>query len=132
MPEGDLGEQLASLARAVAGTGPVPPGFEVARVEVVRNQLLRKRARLVARRWPGLAADLGDEFLDLVAPILRERPFDREEEAVAAGLLLAERLRAGGRLGPRGAAELGRARPARLEAISRRLARALQAWRAGP
>ena len=126
MPE--LPEQLAGLARAVAGTGPVPPGLDAERVRVVRGQLLRKRARLVARRWPGLAAELGDDFIDLVAPILRERPFDREE-ALAAGLLLAERVRAQGSLGPRGAAELARARPGAVRAVSRRLTRAIRAWR---
>ena len=123
---GELGAQLEGLARAVAGTGPVPEGFDRRRVLVVRGQLLRKRARLVARSWPGLAAELGDGFADLVVPVLASRSFDRESEPFEAGRVVAERLHREHCLGPLGAEELAKARRGRLRRAFRRAASRLR------
>ena len=52
----------AALVRALVGGGPVPGGFDPGRVRATSTALARKRAREVARAWPALAAELGEDF----------------------------------------------------------------------
>ncbi|NUR73761.1 MAG: hypothetical protein HOU81_23355 [Hamadaea sp.] len=57
-----LAERQAALVAALVADGSPPPGFDPARVDAVREQLLRKRAGEVARVWPALAASLGPSW----------------------------------------------------------------------
>lgn len=51
-----------SLLRSLTGTGPPPEGVDRDRLDASASSLSVKRARSVARAWPGLAEALGEEF----------------------------------------------------------------------
>jgi len=57
-----LAERQAALVASLVAGGSPPTGFDAARVDAVREQLLRKRAGEVAAAWPALAASLGDAW----------------------------------------------------------------------
>ena len=59
-----LAADQAKLVRALVAAGPVPPGFRSERVEATALSLARKRARLVQRARPLLAAARGDAWRD--------------------------------------------------------------------
>ena len=124
-PAPDLGARQAALVAALVADGPIPPGFDVSRVEATRRALLRKRAAEAARHWPLLAASLGPEWPRVFAATLDGR---EPGGALRDGWDVARALR--GRLGPGAAAEL-----ARREAVLRydgtsaaRPRRTLRAW----
>jgi pimeloyl-ACP methyl ester carboxylesterase len=54
-----LAERQAALVAALVADGPIPPGFDPARLAATRRALLRKRAAAAAREWPLLAASFG-------------------------------------------------------------------------
>jgi hypothetical protein len=58
-PEG-LATRQARLVEALTSGKPVPPGFDLVKVDAARVALLRKRAGEVAWHWPMLAAAFGD------------------------------------------------------------------------
>ena len=62
-----LADQQAALLAALAGAGPVPDGFDAARVRAAAEALAFKRARAVANAWPSLRAMLGDDFRETFA-----------------------------------------------------------------
>lgn len=57
-----LAAQQAALMAALAGSAPPPAGFDATRVRSAAAVLAAKRARAVARAWPGVRTMLGDRF----------------------------------------------------------------------
>lgn len=100
-PHAELAARQAALVAALVNGGPVPEGFDRDRVAAARKALLRKRAGLVARIWPMLAADCRwpkrfTEWADGRPP----------HGALRDGFDLARHLRAQGRLPATAAVEL--------------------------
>jgi hypothetical protein len=93
-----LAVEQAALVRALVGGGPVPGGFDPERVRATAAALGRKRAREVARAWPLLAAELGDEFGGRFLAFAARRPPPRRGGALADGLAFARDLARAGRL----------------------------------
>jgi len=94
-----LAAEQAALVRALVAGGPVPEGFDPGRVRATAAALARKRAREVARTWPVLAADLGDDFTDRFVAFAAGRPPPATGGALADGLAFARDLARRGRLG---------------------------------
>ena len=86
---------------ALVNDGPVPHGFDRQRVAAARKALLRKRAGLVARIWPMLAAEC--RWPDWFTEWADGRP---PQGALRDGFDFARHLRAQGRLTPVSAVEL--------------------------
>jgi hypothetical protein len=82
----------AALVRALVGGGPVPGGFDPDRVRATAAALARKRAREVARAWPVLAAELGEDFTGAFLAHAAGRPPPAGGGAVADGLAFADAL----------------------------------------
>ncbi len=120
------GEQ-AALVRALVEGGPVPGGFDPARVRATSAALARKRAGEVARAWPVLAADLGEGFTGRFVADAARRPPPARGGSLADGLAFARALARQGRLSPNARVEAMLA-AASLSARRARLALAL----AGP
>jgi len=95
-----LAAEQAELVRALVGGGPVPGGFDPERVRATSAALARKRAREVARAWPVLAADLGEEFTGRFVADAARRPAPARGGALADGLAFARALSRQGRLSP--------------------------------
>jgi hypothetical protein len=57
-----MAERQAELVRCLVAGGPMPEGFDPARLEATRKALLRKRSGEVAKAWPQLAASYGDRW----------------------------------------------------------------------
>jgi hypothetical protein len=107
-----LAAEQAALVRALVDGGPVPGGFDPERVRATSAALARKRAREVARAWPGLAAELGPDFTQLFLGGAARRPPPARGGALADGLAFADALAWQGRLPPTARVErlLARAR----------------------
>ena len=69
-----LAAQQAELVAALTGTGEIPAGFDIGRMQIARKALLRKRAGEVSARWPMLAAGLGRDFFSAFAGFAEHRP----------------------------------------------------------
>jgi hypothetical protein len=85
-----LDAEQAALVRALVDGGPVPAGFDPDRVAATATALARKRAGEVARAWPVLAAELGDDFTARfrAAPAPGgDRPRPRPRRTLAVGPL---------------------------------------------
>jgi hypothetical protein len=93
-----LAAEQAALVRALVGGGPVPRGFDPERVRATSTALARKRAREVARAWPVLAAELGDDFTGRFLAFAAGRPPPARGGALADGLAFARALARQGRL----------------------------------
>ena len=93
-----LGAEQAALVRALVDGGPVPRGFDPGRVRATSAALARKRAREVARAWPVLAAELGQDFTDRFLADAAGRPPPARGGALADGLAFAHALARDGRL----------------------------------
>jgi hypothetical protein len=117
-----LATEQAALVRALVDGGPVPGGFDPGRVRATSAALARKRAREVARAWPGLAAELGPDFTERFLADAARRPPPARGGALADGLAFADALAGEGGLSPNARVErlLAAARlstrPARLAA----------------
>lgn len=70
----ELERAQAALVAALTGAGPVPAGFDAARLEVARKALLRKRSGEVGKAWPLLRAALGPRFLPTFSAWAADRP----------------------------------------------------------
>jgi hypothetical protein len=95
-----LAAEQAALVRALVGGGPVPGGFDPGRVAATSAALGRKRAREVARAWPVLAADLGEDFTGRFLADTARRPPPATGGVLADGLTFARSLARQGRLSP--------------------------------
>jgi hypothetical protein len=93
-----LGAEQAALVRALVDGGPVPGGFDPGRVRATSAALARKRARDVARAWPALAAELGEDFTGRFLAEAARRPPPARGGALADGLGFADALARQGRL----------------------------------
>ena len=87
-----LAAEQAALVRALVDGGPVPGGFDPDRVRATSAALARKRAREVARAWPALAAELGDDFTARFLADAARRPPPARGGALADGLAFAGAL----------------------------------------
>jgi hypothetical protein len=90
-------EQVAPV-RALVDGGPVPGGFDPDRVRATSAALARKRGREVARAWPVLAAELGEDFGGRFLAFAADRPPPARGGALADGLAFARALARTGRL----------------------------------
>jgi hypothetical protein len=107
----ELSAAQEALVKALVGGGPLPEGFDAARVDAARRALLRKRAGEVAKAWPLLAAALGpDAFPTRFTAWADGRP---SEGSSADGLAFAQHLRATGALPPLAERELTTREPKR-------------------
>ena len=93
-----LAAEQAALVRALVDGGPVPGGFDPDRVRATSAALAGKRAREVARAWPVLAAELGEDFTGRFLAFAAGRPPPARGGALADGLAFARALARQGRL----------------------------------
>ena len=93
-----LAAEQAALVRALVGGGPVPGGFDPGRVRATSAALARKRAREVARAWPALAAELGQDFTAAFLAHAAGTPPSARGGALADALAFADALARRGRL----------------------------------
>ncbi|GAB7047156.1 hypothetical protein [Catenuloplanes indicus] len=70
----DLAAGQEALVAALTAGAPVPAGFDARLVGVARAALLRKRAGVVARAWPMLAAGYGPGWTTAFAEWADGRP----------------------------------------------------------
>ena len=70
----DLASRQAELLHALLARGPVPAGFDEARLHVEADVLRRKRTRLIAYLRPDLEEALGDRFAPLFAEFTAGQP----------------------------------------------------------
>jgi uncharacterized protein (UPF0276 family) len=89
-----VGAAQRSLVRALLGGGAVPAGFDPHRLTATAHALRHKRAREMAKAWPGFAAAYGDRFEHDAATWLTGRPFGRSSAADGAAFLHARTDRA--------------------------------------
>ena len=90
-----LAAEQRRLLAALAG-GPVPPGFDAARLALAGRTLLNKRRRGVERRWPALAATPG--FAGRFEAYARLHPLTADDGPTADGAGLCRVLLAAGEL----------------------------------
>lgn len=87
-----LARMQADLVRALAGRGPVPPGFDAGGVAVTEIMLRAKRRHSVARAWPGLVRALGESFEEKFAAFTKTNSIPPEGGALADGRAFARVL----------------------------------------
>ena len=75
--------------QALVDGGPVPGGFDPDQVRATSAALAGKRAREVARAWPVLAAELGEDFTERFLAFAAGRPPPARGGALADGLAFA-------------------------------------------
>ncbi len=92
-----LAEQQAALLAALAGQGPVPPGFDAERVQASARALAHKRTHAVAHAWPGLTAALGRDFPDRFATYAAAVPLVAQGGPLADGRGFVAWLQAAGK-----------------------------------
>jgi hypothetical protein len=96
MPSSDarrrLEEEQARLLRALAGHAAPPEEFDAARVRAAAEALAHKRARALARAWPGLARALGENFAGRFAAFAAVTPLPRAGGPLADGRAFAAHL----------------------------------------
>jgi hypothetical protein len=78
--------------------GPVPGGFDSARLQAAAASLANKRAQSVARTWPGMADALGDRFAERFAAFAATTPLPRHGGPLADGHAFARWLASAGEL----------------------------------
>ncbi|MCT9931645.1 hypothetical protein N5079_15635 [Planotetraspora sp. A-T 1434] len=69
-----LAAAQADLLAALVAGGPIPEGFDVARVRIQAHSLMAKRRGSVARVLPGLVRALGGTFAKEFAAYAEGRP----------------------------------------------------------
>ncbi|WP_067649140.1 hypothetical protein [Nocardia harenae] len=80
----DLATRQADLIRALVANGPTPPGFTPDDLTPTATALLRKRAGLVAKRYPLLAQQAGPDFPDKFITWAKGRPSTSVADDAAA------------------------------------------------
>jgi hypothetical protein len=94
----DLARRQADLLQALLAGGPLPPGFDAARLRVEANVLRRKHGRVLAYQRPELAETLGERFGPLFAQFTAGRPKKATERSGAYADEFVTWLIAGGHL----------------------------------
>lgn len=87
-PRRQLAEVEAGLLRAVMAGGVPPEGFTAEQIQAVRDALLHKRARLVAKSWPSVSAALGPAFACRFRAYAAQHPLSGVGGPLGDGLLL--------------------------------------------
>jgi hypothetical protein len=100
-----LAVMQTELVRTLTGQGGASNGLQGARLQATARALRTKRARAVARAWPGLAGDLGDRFAERFAAFAAGTLLPHNGGAVADGRAFARWLARSGELGERGRLE---------------------------
>jgi hypothetical protein len=80
-----LAQQQAALVAALTGQGPLPAGFDAARVRAAADALAFKRARAVAQAWPSVRAMLGADFRASFAAYATTAPLPQHGGPLADG-----------------------------------------------
>ncbi|AGC45822.1 hypothetical protein MYSTI_04530 [Myxococcus stipitatus DSM 14675] len=93
-----LAQAQGELVRALGVGGPVPAGFDTARVQAAAQALIHKRRRAVENTWPQLASALGPDFARHFDSWARAHPMSVEPDPRAEGRRFAETLRGPGLL----------------------------------
>lgn len=91
-----LNDSQAALMAALAGRGPVPPGFDADRIRASADMLARKRAHALAQAWPCLALMLGSDFQAHFAAYARETTLVAQGGSLADGRLFVQWLETAG------------------------------------
>jgi hypothetical protein len=81
-------EQQSFLA-ALVSTSEAPIGVDQAKFVAAKEALLRKRARSVAKSWPGLARDLGALFFEDFSAFAEGEPVPQQGGPLADGFAFA-------------------------------------------
>lgn len=84
--------QQATLVSALVGRGEAPAKIDAMRFRAAAAALARKRARAVARAWPGLAQSLGKRFGSQFAAYAEGAHLPRFGGALADGRVFAHWL----------------------------------------
>jgi hypothetical protein len=84
--------QQAELLRALIRGDDYPQTFDAAKADAAGQSLRRKRARAVAKTWPGLSASLGDAFTPRFDDYARGVPAPAWGGGLTDGLGFARRL----------------------------------------
>ena len=91
-----LAARQDALLSALTAGGPVPEGFDPARLRIQRSALAAKRAGVLARVAPELPEILGEGYRPLVLDYIRSTPliggYHRDATAFAEHLLVGDRL----------------------------------------
>jgi hypothetical protein len=90
--------QQAALVTALMAQGEPPPEFDAVRLSAAAATLVRKRARAVARAWPGMARALGRRFGRLFGSYAEAAKLPRVGGPLADGRAFARWLAAQGEL----------------------------------
>jgi hypothetical protein len=69
-----LAQRQADLVRALVAQGPIPAGFDEARVRAAARSLVNKRRRSLARAWPKLVEAVGDAYVERFTQYASETP----------------------------------------------------------
>ncbi|QSQ15273.1 hypothetical protein [Myxococcus landrumensis] len=93
-----LSQAQAELVRALGVGGPVPAGFDTARVQAAAQSLIHKRRRAVEHAWPKLVLALGPDFAARFDSWARAHPMSVEPDPRVEGRRFAESLREQGPL----------------------------------
>lgn len=89
---GRLAVEQTRLVESLIRHIPPPPGFDVERVRLAAERLLRKRRRALRRSWPVTGATLGERFDGLFARYVAERPSAPPGGPLGDGMAFAEWL----------------------------------------
>ena len=69
-----LAKVQADLVRALVQQGPVPAGFDEARVRAAARSLVNKRRQALVRAWPALVSALGDAYTQTFSRYAESQP----------------------------------------------------------
>jgi hypothetical protein len=100
-----LAAQQAQLMLALTGRGQPPAACDPARLRATAEALATKRARAVARVWPGLAQGLGVRFRECFDEFAAAVPLPHEGGPLADGRAFARVLARRGQLSDAGRLE---------------------------
>jgi hypothetical protein len=87
----NLASEQHSFLGALVSTMNAPAGVDPAKFATAKEALLRKRARSVAKCWPGLARDLGPSFFEQFRAFAEVEPLPQRGGSLADGLAFARR-----------------------------------------
>jgi hypothetical protein len=87
-----LAAEQRALLEALMRTVAAPGGFDTEQFAAARDALAGKRARSVARAWPGLARGLGDSYFDTFRAFAETHPLPHHGGPLADGLAFSRQL----------------------------------------
>ena len=87
-----LGRQQAALLAALLSDGPLPAGFDAARIQAAARGLEAKRKHAVTNAWPILSDALGDRYSRLFDAYTASNTLPTQGNAQLDGYLFCEWL----------------------------------------